>query len=81
MIEIGVSHLAVGELGALQPRPRHRQHLARQIDADGPPGQRRQDLQHAPGAGADIQEGGRRLPARQLDQHAFHLAVGDVQRA
>src|SRR5579883_1160281 len=63
-----VAHARLLEIGA-----RHRQHLAREIDADGALDARRHQLEDAAGAGADIDEVADALLRQEVEQRALDL--------
>ncbi len=79
--DVALAHLRVGDAGLVEIGARHAQHLTRHVNADAAPVERREDFQHPPGAGAEVQHGLERPLADQLQQRGLHRAVGDVQRA
>ena len=56
-VEVALAHLRMGDAGLVEIGPRHRQHLARQVDADAAPVERREQLQQAAGSGAEVEHG------------------------
>ena len=64
------------EIGA-----RHRQHLARQIDTDRALDARRDDLEHAAGAGAEIKQIADSVTAKRFEDRRLNLALVDMKRA
>ena len=81
LVHVALADRAVAELRALEIDPRHRQHLAREIDADGPLDPRREDLEHAPGAGADVEEVADTVSRKERGERRLDLALLDIERA
>ncbi len=67
--------------GFLEPRAGERQHLRRLIHADGADGERREQLQHAAGAGAEIEEILDRRLADDLADRGLDALFGNMERA
>ena len=68
------------EPGAGQPRARQRQHRLRGIHADALADPRRQQFQHPPGAGADIQQPAGIVLRHQRQQRGLDRGGRQVQR-
>ena len=72
---------AVFEPGPFEIDAGDRQHLARLVDAERVLDARRQNLEHAAGAGADIEQIARIGGGDDLDQRRLDLALVDIERA
>ena len=81
VVHVAAPDLTVGEPGRLQPRPRARQHLAAEVKAETAPDARGEDLEHPPGAGADVEEIVNRPAAEQMEERCFDLGLGNVEPA
>ncbi len=81
LIHVAEAHDAIAQSGTFKVDARDRQHLARLIDAEGLRDARAQNLDHAAGAGADIEQILRCFRGNDLDQRRLDLALVDVERA
>ena len=63
----------------LDAEPREVQHGVAAVDADRPGGARRQDLEHAPGAGAEVEQRPHRRVADGVEHRGFDALLGHVQ--
>ena len=79
-IHVTLADVGVFDAGAREVGARERQHLAALVDADRLFDLGRQHLEQPAGAGADVEQaaGAQR---QVMDERAFDLAVGHVQRA
>ena len=67
--------------GAVEPRARQRQHVERHIEAEAALDPRPEQLEHAPGAGAEIEQRADRLLDERGADRLLDRLVGDVQLA
>ncbi len=81
IIQIAVAHLRVGEPGALELHARIGQHVAAEIEAERAGGAAGEQLEDAPGAGAEIDEQGERARPKRLIYRGLDLFLCDMQRA
>ena len=67
VVDVALAHAAMLEPGAVEPRARQRQHVERQIDAEAALDIGPEQFEHAPGAGAEIEQRAERAgrPARR----------------
>src|SRR5258707_11265307 len=80
LVDVAKPDYAVCEAGAFEVDAGHGEHLARLVDTERLRYPRRQDFQHAAGAGADIEQVARRGCLNNLLQSGFDLALVDVER-
>ena len=71
-VDVALAQLHVAQAALLDARARERQHRRALVDADGAVGARREQFEHAAGAGAEIEQAADRLVAdhrqdRRLD--------------
>ena len=64
-VHVAVPHLAVPGLATVEVGPRHAQHVVAAVDAEAEADRARQDLQDAPGAGADVEQVGGPQPGKE----------------
>ena len=81
IVDVAVAHAAMLEPGAVEPGARERQHVAREVEAEAALDVAGEELQHAPGAGAEIEQRADRLVAERRADRRFDRGVGDVQLA
>ena len=79
--DVALAHLRVGDAGLVEIGARHRQHLARHVDADAAPVERREDFEQPPGAGAEVEHRLERPFADELEQRRLNGAIRSMQRA
>ena len=60
IVDVALPDAAMTQAGAIEPRARHGQHVERKIEAEAAFDLGAEQLQHAAGAGAEIEQGGRR---------------------
>ena len=81
LVDVALAHAAMLQAGALEPRTRERQHVERHVDAEPALDARPEQLEHASGAGAEIeQRTDRAIRQRRLDR-ALDRGVRDMQPA
>ena len=56
IVDVALAHAAMAQARAVEPRARQRQHVERQIDAEAALDPRPEQFEHAPGAGAEIEQ-------------------------
>ena len=78
LIHVVATDTPVCQPGSFEVDPRHRQHLARLVNAESTIDPRRQDFEHSPGPGADVEQIARFGGVDDLDQRRFDLAFIDV---
>src|SRR6476660_9049140 len=76
-----MTRLCVGEPGALKLHTRIAKHVAAEIEAKSARGARREQFEHAPGPGAEIDEQREGSRPKRLVHRRLDLAFGDMQRA
>ena len=81
LIHVAQTHLAVGQAGGVQVGTGHRQHFAREIDAHRAPDARTEQLEHAAGAGADIEQIPDAVVRKEIDQRPLDLFLVHIERA
>ena len=69
------------QAGALQPVARQQQHVERQIEAEPALDLRAEQFEHAPGAGAEVEQRAERLAGERRADRLFDRCVGHVQLA
>lgn len=80
MVGVAVAHGNLSEPGGIELGAGEGQHLARGVHADGAPRQRRQDLQHPPGAGSHVEKRLDRCVAELRQKHRLDIGIGRMQR-
>ena len=75
-----MAQLAVAQSGAIQVDSGHRQHVPRQIDADGVLGVRGEMLQDAAGAGAHVEQVADVFARQQVEQDTLDFFLVHVER-
>ena len=80
-VDVALAHLRMGDAGLVEIGARHRQHLARHVDADAAPVERREEFQQPAGAGAEVEHRLERPLADELQQRRLDRPVGHMQRA
>ncbi len=78
--DIAQAHLRMVDAGTGQARPRHGEHFAARIDADAALVAVGQHFQHAPGAGAQVDQRINAPFAHCLDDSGFHCLFRHMQR-
>ncbi len=73
--------MGVAQAAPLQPGSGDAQHLRRLIDADRARGARRQDFEHAAGAGAKIEHGVQRRGTDRLEDRSLDALLGKMHGA
>ena len=63
VVDVALAHAAMLEAGAIEPRARERQHVERQIEAEAALDIGGEQFEHAPGAGAEVEQRADRLSA------------------
>ena len=81
IVNVAMAYAAMFQPGAVEPRPRQRQHIERQIEAKAALDIVGKKFEHAPGAGAKIKQRTDRLIAERGADRLFDGGVGDVQAA
>ena len=81
MLDVAEAHLGLGDAGAVEIGAGDRQHVGRGIDADGAVVERREQLEQAAGAGAEIEHALERALADGRNHRRLDRGLGDVQRA
>ena len=81
IVDVALAHAAMLQARALDARARQRQHVERQIDAEAALDVGAEQFEHAPGAGAEIEQRAERLVGERIGDRAFDCGVGDVQLA
>ncbi len=56
VVDVALPHAAMAQAGAVKPRARQRQHVERHVEAETALDATAEQLQHAPGAGAEIEQ-------------------------
>ena len=81
-VQVALAHRGAREAGLPELRARGCDHVATDVQADAALADRRQQLEHAPGSGADVEQALDRLGSPdQLEHRAFDVGFGDLQRA
>ncbi len=81
VVDVALAHAAMLQPGAVEPRARQRQHVERQIEAEAALDVGGEEFEHAPGAGAEIEQRPDRLVGERGADRLFDRGVGDVQLA
>ena len=76
---IAVADRGLGDAGAIEIGPGDRQHVTAGIDTDAAPVKPLEELENAPGARAEIEEGIDRLGADHPGKPCFHLRLADME--
>ena len=80
-VDIAVANLNVAVSMRIEIGPSYGEHFAARIDADRMLGAGRKELEHAAGAGAEIEIRAERGRARNSEHRRLHLLLANVQRA
>ena len=80
-VHIAAAHLAIGGSGIRQPVSRNGQHLRTAVDSNAALDKWRQQFQNASSACPRIQNLFQPPALQQPDNRAFHLCLGNMQRA
>ena len=81
VVDVALAHAAMLEAGAVEPCARQRQHVERQIEAEPALDIAGEQFEHAPGAGAEIEQRADRLVAERGADRVFDRGVGDMELA
>ncbi len=80
-VHVALAELPVGDTGAFEVGAGNRQHRVAGVESDGAVGAIGEQLQHAAGAGADVEHPTERLVADGGEDRCFDGVGGGVQRA
>ncbi len=81
IVDVALAHAAMLQAGAVEPRARERQHVERQIEAEAAFDIAGEQFEHAPGAGAEIEQRADRLVGERGADRIFDRGVGDMELA
>src|SRR4051812_960038 len=81
VIDVSLANAAMTQARAVEPRPRHRQHVEREIEAEALLYPRSEQFEHAPGAGAEIKQRAHRYIGERGADRFLHRRVGDMKLA
>ena len=81
VVDVALAHAAMLQARAVEPGARERQHVEREVDAEPALELRAEQLEHAAGAGAEIEQRAERPVGERGADRRLHRLVGDVQRA
>ncbi len=81
IVDVALPHAAIFQAGALEPVAREQQHVEREIEAEPALDVGPEHFEHAPGAGAEIEQRAERLVGKRRADRVLHRFVGDVQLA
>src|SRR5580700_8163791 len=81
IVNVAMAYAAMFQPGAVEPRPRQRQHIERQIEAKAALDIVGEEFEHAASAGAEIEKRTDGLFAKCATDSVFDGGVGDVQLA
>ncbi len=81
VVDVRLTHAAMLEPGTIEPRARQRQHVERQIEAEPALDLRPEQLEHAAGAGAEIEQRAHRRRRQRRGDRLLDRRVGDMQLA
>ena len=79
-IHVAMPHFGMGEAGGLDAPARQPQHFRAAVDTQRRLGPRPEQLDHPPGAGADIEQGTERPRPQHADDRRLDFAFGNVER-
>jgi len=71
----------VAQSGAVEPRAGGREHVEGEIEAEAALDLRSEQFEHAPGAGAEIEQRAHRRVGKRAQDRGLDGLVGDVQLA
>jgi hypothetical protein len=80
-VEVALTDLDMAQPAGLDIGAGNAEHLAALVDADGLAGQRREELEHAPGAGAEVEQEVDLVGADEGGKGGLDLGLGDMQGA
>ncbi len=81
IVDVALAHAAMLQAGAVEPRARQRQHVERQIEAEAALDVAGEQFEHAPGAGAEIEQRADRPVGERRPDRLFDRGVGDMELA
>ena len=81
IVDVAVAHAAMFQAGAVEPGPRQRQHVERQIKPEPALDIAGEQFQHAAGAGAEIEQRADRLVGERRADGIFDGGIGDMELA
>ena len=79
VVDVALAHAAILQAGAIEPGAGQRQHVERQIEAEAALDVIGEQLQHAAGAGAEIEQRADRLVGERAADRFFHGGIGDMK--
>ena len=81
VVNVALPHAAMFQAGALQPVARQEQHVEREVETEPALDLRTVQFEHAPGAGAEVEQRAERFAGKRGADRGFDRVVGDVQLA
>ena len=79
VVHVTVAELDVVEVGPAEGSPRDGEHAMGAVDAERPTGTGREQTDDASGTGADVEQVADGARAGQVQQHALHFLLGDME--
>ena len=80
-VDVALTQLHIAQAGLIEPGAGDGEHGGALVDADGVIGERRDELQHAAGAGAQIERLANALAPQRLENRGFDALLRRVHRA
>ncbi len=81
VVDVAVAHAAMFQAGAVEPLPRQRQHVEREIEAEPALDIGGEQFEHPAGAGAEIEQRPDRLVGERRADRLLDGGVGDMELA
>ena len=78
IVDVALPHAAMLEPGPLEARAREPQHVGREVDAEPAVDLGPEQLQHAAGSGAEIEQRAQRALGERRTNGGFHRDIGDM---
>ena len=80
VVDVAEPDLGIADAGAVEIGAGDREHARRGVDADGAVAERRQQFEHPPGAGAEVEQAAEAAAADRLEDRRLDPVLGDVER-
>ena len=81
VVDVALAHAAMPEPGAVEPGAGERQHVEGQVEAEAALDLRAEQLEHAPGAGAEIEQRADLAAGERAADRLLHRLVRDMKLA
>ena len=81
VVDVALAHAAMAQPGAIEPRAGEREHVEREIESQAALDARPEQFEHAPGAGAEIEQRAQGAVRERAADGVLDRRVGDMELA